>query len=283
MSSMRSRHQGRGRVQANRLGMVLGVLGAVLGALCQPAAAQTGPNVPVIIVANEIQVPQASVSRMQVAVNAPRGLPVGAMLVFRGLPERVMLSEGRKFNAGVWAVPVVNVGRLEIAPAIEANGTTELAIELTTLDGTVLATARTLLSIGQQTSEQTKTVAATQQDEPILRTTGTINGASPTAGSTAVKRLSTAEADKARKMMERGDEALAGGKITAARLLFQAAADAGWAPGALALAQTYDARVLSQSKVLGGVQPDAALAKKWYEKARELGSTEAAGRLQALR
>jgi hypothetical protein len=243
--------------------------------------AQSGSNAPSILIASEISVPPASVTRMPVAVNAPRGLPVGAMLVFRGLPERVMLSEGRKFNAGVWAVPVASVGKLEIAPAIEAGGTSELAIELTTLDGNVLATATTVLSIGQRGSDQTKTVAATQE-EPILRTTGTINGVAPAVGSVA-KRLSADEAAKARKMMERGDEALAGGKITAARLLYQAAADAGWAPGAFALAQTYDSRVLSQSRVLGGVQPDPALAKKWYEKARELGSAEAAGRLQALR
>lgn len=283
MSCIGLRHAHRIQSRTNRFGVLLASLLALLGMLDRPAAAQSGSNTPSILIASEISVPPAAVTRMPVAVNAPRGLPVGAMLVFRGLPERVMLSEGRRFNAGVWAVPVASVGRLEIAPAIEASGTSELAIELTTLDGNVLATASTTLSIGQRAGDQTKTVAATQ-DEPILRTTGTINGATSAIGTTtAVKRLSAEDAGRARKMMERGDEALAGGKITAARLLYQAAADAGWAPGAFALAQTYDSRVLSQSRVLGGVQPDPALAKKWYEKARELGSTEAAGRLQALR
>lgn len=282
MSCIGLQHPYRIRFRNGRLGAILGSLLALLGAVCQPAAAQSGSNAPSILVAREISVPPASVTRMPVAVNAPRALPVGAMLVFRGLPDRVMLSEGRRFSAGVWAVPVANVGRLEIAPAIEANGTTELAIELTTLDGNVLATARTMLSIGAQASEQTKTVATAPRDEQIVRTTGTIDGSNPTE-TRPVRRLTAEEADKARKLMERGDEALAGGKITAARLLYQAAADTGWAPGAFALAQTYDGRVLSQSRVLGGVQPDAALAKKWYEKARELGSTEAAGRLQALR
>jgi hypothetical protein len=262
---------------------------ALIAALSQPAAAQSGSSAPAIVVPNEIRVPPASVTRMQVFVKAPRGLSEGTMLVFRGLPQRVMLSEGRRFSAEVWAVPIANVGSLEIAPAIEASGTTELVIELTTLDGKVLATANTVLSIGVQASEQTKTVANTEFDETIERATGTSNDAGPLPGtrqqpgSAAVKRLTAEESARARKLMDRGNEAIAGGKVTAARLLYQAAADAGWAPGALALAQTYDSHFLSQSKVLGGVQPDPALAKKWYEKAAELGATEATARPQALR
>jgi hypothetical protein len=289
MSCMSLRRPGRIPSRQSRLGICLGFFLALLCVMGPPAAAQSSSGGPSILIAAEISVPQSAVTRMPVVVNAPRGLPPGAMLVFRGLPERVMLSEGRKFNQGVWAVPVASVGRLEIAPSSEANGTTEIDVELTTLDGNVLATAHTILSIGEQATEQTKTVVATARDTSIVRTTGTINSATPPAetaqpsASAVARRLSADEADRARKLMRRGDEALEGGKVTAARLLYQAAADAGWAPGAFALAQTYDNRALSQSKVLSGVQPDPALAKKWYEKAKELGSTEAAAHLQAFR
>ena len=82
-------------------------------------------------------------------------------------------------------------------------------------------------------------------------------------------------------MMERGDASMDEGKITAARLFYQAAAEIGWAPAAFALANTYDGNELARTNVVGGVRPDPALAQKWYEKARELGSAEASRRLQA--
>ena len=55
----------------------------------------------------------------------------------------------------------------------------------------------------------------------------------------------------------------------------------GLAESALAFAATYDAAELARLKVLG-LKPEAAEAKKWYEKARELGAPEAEARLRRL-
>jgi TPR repeat protein len=59
------------------------------------------------------------------------------------------------------------------------------------------------------------------------------------------------------------------------------AADANNAEAALALAATYDPFVLQELKVYG-LTGDAAIARTWYEKAAELGSSVAPRRLEIL-
>jgi TPR repeat protein len=75
-------------------------------------------------------------------------------------------------------------------------------------------------------------------------------------------------------LKKRGAEFMANQDVSAARMMFQRAAEAGDAAAAFALAETYDPSVL---KKLGatGIKPDIALAHKWYEKAEALGSTAA--------
>lgn len=81
--------------------------------------------------------------------------------------------------------------------------------------------------------------------------------------------------------MTRGNQLLKEGNIAAARLFFERAVDEGLAEGALALGGTYDSRELQR---LGaqGLRPDRDQARRWYEKARDLGSVEAADRLRSL-
>jgi hypothetical protein len=67
---------------------------------------------------------------------------------------------------------------------------------------------------------------------------------------------------------------LKAGDIAPARLLLRRAAEAGDARAALALGVTYDPRMLQPLRG-GGIMPDAAMARAWYEKAKEFGSTEA--------
>jgi len=94
--------------------------------------------------------------------------------------------------------------------------------------------------------------------------------------------LSPEDRERALKYMERGDAGLANGNITIARLFYQHAAELDWGPAALALAATYDPNELNRWNIIGGVEPDLTEARKWYERARELGATEAVERLQRL-
>ena len=83
-------------------------------------------------------------------------------------------------------------------------------------------------------------------------------------------------------MMKRGIEYMANGNIGAARLMFQPVAEAGEAMAAFALAETYDPSVLEKLGATGGIRSDVALAQRWYEKAKDLGSAVAPERLLTL-
>jgi glycosyltransferase involved in cell wall biosynthesis len=85
----------------------------------------------------------------------------------------------------------------------------------------------------------------------------------------------------AAKMIARGERDLADGNIAVARQFLLRAAEAGLAHGALLLASTYDAYELARMGVRG-VQANPSVARMWYERARELGASEAEALLLRL-
>ena len=82
-------------------------------------------------------------------------------------------------------------------------------------------------------------------------------------------------------LLKIGKDLIASGDIAAARLTLKRAADAADAEAALALASTYDPYVLRELKAYG-LPADAAMARAWYEKAKDLGSPVAPRRLEML-
>jgi TPR repeat protein len=92
---------------------------------------------------------------------------------------------------------------------------------------------------------------------------------------------SSAERERALGLHAKGVEQLERGNIFAARKFFEHATAAGLAQSAVALASTYDPDELAKIKVVG-LQPNIEEARKWYEKARELGAAEASERLRRL-
>jgi TPR repeat protein len=117
----------------------------------------------------------------------------------------------------------------------------------------------------------------------MLRAGAPVPSASPPPAVAPAPKPSISDAarERALRLMEKGDQQLSGGNISAARLFYERAADEGLAQGAMALAGTYDASELAQLKVRG-VPPDPAQARHWYERARQLGATDADLRLQRL-
>jgi hypothetical protein len=87
--------------------------------------------------------------------------------------------------------------------------------------------------------------------------------------------------DELAALLKRGQQLAASGDIAAARLMLRPAAEARNAQAALALGATYDPVVLHSLGIFG-VTPDAAMARGWYEKAKEYGSAEAPRRLEML-
>jgi hypothetical protein len=82
--------------------------------------------------------------------------------------------------------------------------------------------------------------------------------------------------------MKIGVELMTYGEVAAARVMFQRVAEAGEGAGAFALAETYDPLVLGGLRLREQIMPDLALARTWYERARDLGSLEARDRISRL-
>jgi TPR repeat protein len=82
-------------------------------------------------------------------------------------------------------------------------------------------------------------------------------------------------------LFARGLDAELHGDFSGARRFYSSAAQQGDAAAARNLGRLYDPAYLKQV-ALGGIDPDPALARHWYERAVRLGDTEAGPLLQAL-
>ena len=89
------------------------------------------------------------------------------------------------------------------------------------------------------------------------------------------------DADELATLLKRAKGLLGIGDITSAHLLLERAADAQVADAALMLAGTYDPQVLG-TRDMRSITPDPASARLWYQKAAQLGSSDAKRRLSQL-
>jgi TPR repeat protein len=69
-------------------------------------------------------------------------------------------------------------------------------------------------------------------------------------------------------LIARGDEMLARGDISGARLFYGRAASAGSAAAARAMGRSFDPEVLNRLGVRG-IRPDPEQARQWYQRAEE--------------
>jgi hypothetical protein len=115
----------------------------------------------------------------------------------------------------------------------------------------------------------------TRQNEPTpWASVGTSAVMSPSARQVELQPLSTNKPtpEEIADLVKRGRELVAAGKIRDARILLKRAAEAGDASAALALATTFDPAELEK---LGArdADPDIAIARAWYQKAKDLAPT----------
>ena len=87
--------------------------------------------------------------------------------------------------------------------------------------------------------------------------------------------------DEVAALLKQGRELVALGRFRFARMLLEQAAEAKNASAAFAIGQTYDP-LIERSAARPDAPPDIAMARAWYEKAKDLGSAEAAQRLSLL-
>jgi hypothetical protein len=118
---------------------------------------------------------------------------------------------------------------------------------------------------------------------PVQRPLPLATGPRPISPSPAARPPASADdASEIAAKMKIGAELMANGDVAAARMMFERAAEAGEAAGAFALAETYDPVVLRRLRLRGGIAADVALARRWYEMARDLGSPAAPERIVRL-
>lgn len=215
----------------------------------------------------------ATRSPLPIQVGPQDALLRNSFVRIRGLPSAATLTEGHAISAGAWAIPLMGLASLGIVlPVGLQQGRWDVVVSLVTIEGKVLTEAKTALVVGPV---QLIAPSPQQQAQPKQAPSVVAALARP------IEPLPSPERDRALGLHAKGNELLAQGNIQPARALFRRAAEAGLAESALALASTYDPQELVRLKVVG-LQPDIALARQWYTKARELGSDEAEARLNRL-
>jgi hypothetical protein len=235
---------------------------------------------PRINVAAAIVAQPASQASLPIQIGPPEALPANSFVRLRGLPPSISLTEGHAIGPGSWAIPLFGLAALKANIPAGVSGRSEVVISLVSVDGALLAEATTALVVGPAVilapPEQKRGAAGTSPPSPVP-------AVRPERSAPLVRppELTSEERSRAEKLLAQGERFLSQGNIAVARQYFQRAAEAGLAQGAIRLASTYDPAELARLQAQG-VVPDRAEARKWYERARELGAPEAEERLARL-
>src|SRR5215831_5864093 len=176
-----------------------------------------------------------------------------AAVVISGLAAGSALSAGTQLGPNTWQLSAAELDRTVITPPRGFAGAMDLTLELRLADSTV-ADRKSL-----QLEWMERGVLVPAKSEPRQH-----------------------DASDITEMMRSGAELMANGDVSGARLMYRRLAKEGEALAALALAETYDPPTLRKSNIKRAITPDVALAQSWYEKAKALGSSVAAERLEAL-
>jgi hypothetical protein len=233
--------------------------------------AQNSREAPRIDVSPNIATSPVSQVPLPIRIDPSDALPKNSFLRLRGLPPAVSLSEGYATAPGAWAVPLNALSGLQMIVPAGVVGTSEINIHLVAEDGTMLAEAKTVLVVQASATAAPPPAPLEKRAEP--------SPSAPTPPRAPV--LYPADRESAERLVARGEREIEQGNVANARQFFLRAAQAGFARGALLLAATYDPRELARWQVQG-TQPNLGEARKWYERARELGAPEAEERLAGL-
>jgi hypothetical protein len=221
-----------------------------------------------ITVAPTVTAVSASQVPFSIRVGPVDVLPKNSFLRVRGLPPTVSLSGGYVTAPGAWSVPINALPTLRMVVPAGVAGRSDISISLVTEDGAQLAQVRTILVV--QSPPEPPPQEATAEPPRVQ---------SPPMPRAPI--LSPADREAAERLIARGEREIEQGNVAVARQFFLRAAQLGVARGALLLAATYDPRELARWGAQG-IQPSLGEARKWYERARELGAPEAEGRLARL-
>jgi hypothetical protein len=286
----------RGRRTADRriaAVVAIAVLAEVL-TLMRPLGAQE-QLMPRISVAPAILAQAGSQMVLPIRITLLEAAPQKAFISLRGLPPGMALTEGQSVGPGSWAIPLARLPALKVRIPAGFSGRAEIVISLIALDGRLLSQATTTLiarppdPAGEPdrgapdlpARPGTTAPVAPPREVPVERPEPAGKPEPTTPVPPRTTGLADAERARAERLLAQGEAYQANGNIIGARDFFERAADAGLAAAALRLAGTYDPAELKRLEVQG-VAPDVAMARKWYQRARDLGAPEAPDLLDRL-
>jgi hypothetical protein len=190
-------------------------------------------------------------------------------MMIRGLAAGSAVSGGRPLAEGNWRVDISHLQDARVRPPRGFTGSMDIGLELRLADDTIVdrrSMRLEWLGVNKMTAlapADTRSAAAEPQT------------AEPRVPPRPEQRQALAS------LVSRGKGLLRDGDFSSARLILQRAADAGDADAALTLGSSYDPIILTRLGLRSQVA-NVDLARTWYEKAQEFGSTEASARLKTL-
>ena len=252
------------------------------GQLAILAPSHAHAQTPTITLPSAISAEPATQAALPIRVTPADAVPRNSFVRVRGLPPTAALTEGYSIAPGSWAVSLAALPELKIMLPAGTTGRSEITVTLVSIDGSVLAESKAMLAISQRSERNLARDAGPPTSASILRA-GVGEGAerSVQPPQPGIQTMAPQDRERAIRLVKKGDEQLAEGNISAARLFYERAADAGLAQGAMALAGTFDATELAQLGVRG-IQPDPKQARRWYERAQQLGASDAEERLRRI-
>lgn len=194
----------------------------------------------------------------------------GSETVFlSGLENGTRLTAGTPFGSRGWRISARELGSVLAYAPVDYIGAMHAAINLHAANNAVVDTRVVKL---EWTSKKDQALTKATAETPTQRP------AAPTASRPPVQPMDPEEIGR---LIKRGQQLLQAGDIAPARLMLQRAAVGGSGQAAFLLGGTYDPEVLRDLGVLG-FAPNPAMAREWYQRAAELGVTEAKRRLDRL-
>jgi len=213
----------------------------------------------------------------------------------RGLAHGTRLSAGAALGEDGWVLPLRDIGSAYVYAPPDFVGVMDATVALLSPSKKVIDSRPLRLEwiakadspkapSKREIDSETFSAAATHEINPGTASAAAKQEINTEPASAAAKQEFNTEPasvaavivdpQEASALMERGRDLLRNGDVASAQLAFRRLAEAGKAEAALALAATYDPRYLVEHNLIG-IVGDEAKARAWYQRAKELGSTEA--------
>ena len=196
--------------------------------------------------------------------------PGGEMLTLVGLASGTRLSSGTPLGLTGWQLPARDLGKAFAYAPKDFVGVMDAAVDLRSPRDRLMDSQILRLEWVQKKEREASLTPRFEATMP-----------EPTKPEPTKPVVAVLDPEEIATLIKRAEDFLKIGDIAAARLALRPAANSGHAPAALALGMTFDPAFLAEQGVLG-FAAEPAQARSWYERAAELGSSEAPRRLERL-